>query len=64
MLTRSVLLQVTVGSLELSANKNIKQYVEVIEDYGKYPKLLQYLKEHNDGGRVLVFVETKKGADQ
>jgi ATP-dependent RNA helicase DDX5/DBP2 len=56
--------QVTVGSLELSANKDIKQYVEVLEDFSKYTKLQQYLREHNDGGRVLIFVETKKGADQ
>eukprot|EP00611_Tribonema_gayanum_P025751 TRINITY_DN595_c0_g1_i2.p1 TRINITY_DN595_c0_g1~~TRINITY_DN595_c0_g1_i2.p1 ORF type:complete len:278 (+),score=118.03 TRINITY_DN595_c0_g1_i2:1090-1923(+) len=56
--------QVTVGSLDLSANKDIRQYVEVLEDWDKYSKLLQYLREHNDGGRVLIFVETKKGADQ
>lgn len=57
-------LQVTVGSLDLSANKDIRQYVEVLEDWNKYTKLQQYLREHNDGGRILVFVETKKGADQ
>jgi ATP-dependent RNA helicase DDX5/DBP2 len=56
--------QVTVGSLDLSANKDIRQYIEVLEDWEKYAKLLQYLREHNDGGRVLIFVETKKGADQ
>ncbi|CAM9229241.1 unnamed protein product, partial [Phaeothamnion confervicola] len=55
--------QVTVGSTELSANKDIKQYVEVVEDYDKYRKLQGYLREHNSGGRVLIFVETKKGCD-
>ena len=95
--------KVHVGSLELRANVNIKQIVEVVSDYDKYPRLLevhflliyirnfpifkkksfssclhmesylvlqcklnwnQHLKQHNDGGRVIVFVETKKGCDQ
>ncbi|CAM9795581.1 unnamed protein product, partial [Choristocarpus tenellus] len=55
--------QVTVGSLELSANKDIKQYIECIEDFNKYRSLSKYLQEHNNSGRVLIFVETKKGCD-
>ncbi|CAM9104319.1 unnamed protein product [Discosporangium mesarthrocarpum] len=55
--------QVTVGSLELAANKDIKQYIECIEDFNKYRSLLKFMQEHNNNGRVLVFVETKKGCD-
>jgi ATP-dependent RNA helicase DDX5/DBP2 len=56
--------QVTVGSLDLRANVMIKQIVEVVSDYDKYNKLLNHLKNFNDGSRVLIFVETKKGCDQ
>lgn len=56
--------EVHVGSLELRANTSITQLVEVLDDYSKYPRLLYYLKKHNDGGKMLVFVETKKGCDQ
>lgn len=56
--------QVHVGSLELRANTNIKQIVEVVQDFEKYPRLIEHLKTHNDGGRILIFVETKKGCDQ
>ena len=56
--------QVTVGSLELTANHDIKQIVHVTEDYEKYKLLIQSLKEYDDGGRKIVFVETKRGCDQ
>jgi len=56
--------QVTVGSLDLAANKDIKQEVMVCEDRDKYGLLLRALKENNTGGKVLVFVETKRGCDQ
>ena len=56
--------QVTVGSLELAANKDIKQEVMVCEDRDKYNLLLRALKENNTGGKVLIFVETKRGCDQ
>ncbi|CAN0089362.1 unnamed protein product [Ectocarpus sp. 6 AP-2014] len=55
--------QVTVGSLELSANKDIQQVIEIVEDFGKYRVLAKHLQEHNNAGRVLIFVETKKGCD-
>jgi ATP-dependent RNA helicase DDX5/DBP2 len=55
---------VTVGSLDLSANKDIKQDVLVCEDRDKYGLLLRSLKENNTGGKVLIFVETKRGCDQ
>lgn len=56
--------QVTVGSLELSGNKDVTQEVVVCSDHDKYGNLLRYLKENlTDKDRVLVFVETKKGCD-
>lgn len=55
--------QVTVGSTDLSANKDIRQQIEVAEDYQKYGLISRVLKEHNNGGKILVFVETKKGCD-
>lgn len=56
--------QVTVGSLDLAANKDIKQEVMVCEDRDKYSRLLRALKENNTGGKILIFVETKRGCDQ
>jgi ATP-dependent RNA helicase DDX5/DBP2 len=55
--------QVTVGSLELSANKAIKQLVTVCEDNEKYSHCLRFLREHFKGDRTIMFVETKKGCD-
>ena len=42
----------------------IKQIVEVVTDYEKYNRLCDHLKNYNDGSKVLIFVETKKGCDQ
>lgn len=58
-----VVSQVTVGSLDLAANKDILQVVNVCEDRDKYGQLSRALRDHNTGGRVLIFVETKRGAD-
>lgn len=56
--------QVTVGSLDLSGNKDVTQIIEVCNDADKYPSLLQHLRQTlTSKDRVLVFVETKKGAD-
>lgn len=56
--------QVHVGSLDLRANQMIEQVVEVVGDYEKYSRLVYYLQQYQaDGGKVLVFVETKKGCD-
>jgi len=56
--------QVHVGSLELRANVNIQQIVEVVTDYAKYDRLTYHLQNFNDGSKVIIFVETKKGCDQ
>jgi len=56
--------QVTVGSLDLAGNKDVTQTIEVCTDLDKYRNLNKYLKENLTAkDRVLVFVETKKGAD-
>ncbi len=56
--------QVTVGSLDLTGNKDVTQKVVVCTDQEKYTNLLNYLKQNlTDKDRVLVFVETKKGCD-
>eukprot|EP00536_Pseudo-nitzschia_multiseries_P001156 jgi/Psemu1/234329/estExt_Genewise1.C_140146 len=56
--------QVTVGSLDLTGNKDVTQIIEVCQDPDKYRSLLRYLRENlTQKDRVLVFVETKKGCD-
>jgi ATP-dependent RNA helicase DDX5/DBP2 len=56
--------QVTVGSQELTGNKNINQMIQVCSDQDKYRNLQRILRENlTDKDRVLVFVETKKGCD-
>lgn len=55
--------QVHVGSLDLRANIMITQIVEVVTDYDKYNRLMHHLRDYNDGSRVIIFVETKKGCD-
>jgi len=56
--------QVTIGNLDLSGNKDVTQTIECVNDQDKYNNLVGYLKKHlSPKDRVLVFVETKKGAD-
>lgn len=56
--------QVTVGSLDLSANKDVTQLIEVCSDRDKYRRLTDILRKNwSPQDRVLIFVETKKGAD-
>lgn len=56
-------IQVNIGSLELSANHNITQVVEVCQDFEKEDKLKAILEEIHQSkspGKVIIFVETKK----
>ena len=60
--------QVQVGSTELTVNKNITQYVEVLEEMDKKKMLFLKLDELRDKSsrgmpKVLVFTETKRKAD-
>lgn len=50
--------------MELRANKSINQIVEVVTDFEKFGRLVDHLRRHNDGSKVIIFVETKKGCDQ
>jgi ATP-dependent RNA helicase DDX5/DBP2 len=55
---------VTVGSLDLTGNKNITQVIEICSDTEKYNKLLNHLRQNwSIKDRCLVFVETKRGCD-
>ncbi|XP_020592273.1 DEAD-box ATP-dependent RNA helicase 30-like isoform X1 [Phalaenopsis equestris] len=56
--------KVIIGSPDLKANQSINQFVEVISDHEKYPRLIKLLSELMDGNRILIFLETKKGCDQ
>ena len=56
-------IQVTVGSLELTANKDITQIIKPIEDYDKYNALQDQLSKSGKEDRVIIFCETKRGVD-
>ncbi|KAI5694708.1 hypothetical protein M8J75_003703 [Diaphorina citri] len=55
-------IQVNIGSLQLSANHNISQVIEVVQDYEKEKRLFNLIRElaKNPAFKVIVFVETKK----
>uniref|UniRef100_A0A7E4VHX4 RNA helicase n=1 Tax=Panagrellus redivivus TaxID=6233 RepID=A0A7E4VHX4_PANRE len=54
-----------VGSLELSANHNIEQHVEVIDEYSKQKRLFELLEHimRQKDNKTIIFVETKRKAD-
>jgi ATP-dependent RNA helicase DDX5/DBP2 len=55
---------VRVGQAELSANKRVNQIIDVLSDHEKMPRLIKILeKQMQDGGKILIFTDTKKGAD-
>jgi ATP-dependent RNA helicase DDX5/DBP2 len=57
-------IQVTIGSLELSANLSITQIVEVCSDYEKRAKLVKWLEKiSSESAKVLIFIGTKRVAD-
>ncbi|XP_063363100.1 uncharacterized protein LOC134651918 isoform X2 [Cydia amplana] len=58
-------IKVNIGSLNLSANNNIKQIIEICEEHEKEHKLTNLLKEISSerDNKVIVFVETKKKVD-
>ncbi|GAA5926665.1 hypothetical protein JCM1841_003198 [Sporobolomyces salmonicolor] len=56
--------QVQIGSLELSANVNITQIVEVCSDFEKRGKLIKHLEKISaENAKVLIFIGTKRVAD-
>ena len=57
-------IQVTIGSLELSANLNITQIVDVCSDFEKRGKLIKHLEKISaENAKVLIFIGTKRVAD-
>lgn len=56
--------QLNIGSLTLSANHNILQIIDVCQEHEKETKLGTLLQEignvNDDGGKTIIFVETKK----
>lgn len=56
--------QINIGSLQLSANHNILQIVDVCQEHEKEPKLNQLLQEIGNeaepGAKIIIFVETKR----
>jgi len=59
-------IHINIGASELSANHNILQIVDVCEDWQKEDKLARLLDEIGceQGAKILVFVETKRKADE
>ncbi|TFK98619.1 P-loop containing nucleoside triphosphate hydrolase protein [Pterulicium gracile] len=58
------MIQVNIGSMELTANHSIAQIVEVCSDFEKRSKLIKHLDEISaKGAKVLIFVATKRVAD-
>ncbi|KAM0729118.1 putative ATP-dependent RNA helicase DDX17 [Formica fusca] len=58
--------QINVGSLQLSANHNILQIIDVCQDYEKENKLSTLLKEimAESENKTIVFIETKRRVDE
>jgi ATP-dependent RNA helicase DDX5/DBP2 len=57
-------IQVNIGSMELSANHNVAQHVEVTTPYGKRDKLVAHLDQiSKENAKVIIFVGTKRVAD-
>lgn len=59
-------IQVNIGSLNLSANHNILQIVDVCEEYQKEQKLMTLLSEISSEPetKTIIFVETKRRVDE
>merc|ERR1719232_1688045 len=55
---------INIGSMGLSANHNIMQIVDVCEEHQKESKLARLLEEIGSQDKMLIFVETKRKADE
>lgn len=57
-------MKITIGSEELSVNADIHQQVEVVDDYSKRDRFMEFIKQAGGAeDRILVFCETKRGCD-
>ncbi|KAI5998815.1 P-loop containing nucleoside triphosphate hydrolase protein [Pisolithus albus] len=58
------MIQVNIGSMELTANPDIQQIVDVCSDFEKRAKLIKHLDQISaENAKVLIFVGTKRVAD-
>ena len=60
-------IQINVGGVELTANKNIKQYVDVCEEFDKRQKLFDLLAKIRADSRenkTIIFAETKRKVNE
>jgi ATP-dependent RNA helicase DDX5/DBP2 len=55
--------QTNIGSMQLSANHRVTQVIDVCQEQEKRLKLLKLLEQIMDGSKILIFTETKRGAD-
>jgi len=56
--------QINIGSMNLSANPNIHQIVEVCDEREKEDKLVKVLRDQTGGeGKTLIFAQTKRKVD-
>ena len=59
------MIQVNTGSMDLTANHNIQQIVEVCSDFEKWAKLIKHLDQISaENAKVLIFFSTKHVADE
>merc|ERR1719229_1983415 len=57
-------IKLTIGTEELTSNPNITQHIEVVGEYEKRERFMNFIREVGSGSsKVLVFSETKRGAD-
>lgn len=59
-------IQINVGGIELTANKNIEQVIEVCEEFDKKRKLFEVLnriRADSSENKTLIFVRTKQSVD-
>jgi ATP-dependent RNA helicase DDX5/DBP2 len=58
------MIQCNIGSMDLTANHNIQQNIEVLSDFEKRGKLIKHLDQiSSENAKVLIFVATKRVAD-
>ncbi|KAF4652178.1 ATP-dependent RNA helicase dbp2 [Perkinsus chesapeaki] len=62
-LCREEPVHINVGTLTLKACHNVTQYVDVVQEYEKRDRLKQLLERVMDGSKLLIFTDTKRGAD-
>ena len=57
-------IKVNIGAMELHANHNITQMVEIVTEFEKESRLLNLLERHDSRDKTLIFVETKRKVDE